>query len=174
TNGITWNAYRLKFEIPISYELLFSLNFLELNARKQEDQDRLFLLCREGLEKAAIEEFHKYISNVNKFIISAIIQDIPAINVIRRELRKISPGLKIERDEIERILINEVFKRDVLESEQFKDAKARLKKYLKKRRATADSNKCEVNLNSESESPDQAELTEQMKAEGSAFDIGQL
>jgi len=150
------------------------LNFLELNARKQEDQDRLFLLCREGLEKAAIEEFHKYISNVNKFIISAIIQDIPAINVIRRELRKISPGLKIERDEIERILINEVFKRDVLESEQFKDAKARLKKYLKKRRATADSNKCEVNLNSESESPDQAELTEQMKAEGSAFDIGQL
>lgn len=128
TNGIEWKVYRIKFEKPLIEELLCNFNFLELNARKHEDQDRLYIICREGLDRAAIEEFHEYIRSVNKFIIGAIIQGENVIDVIRKELRRVSPGIKVEREEIEKILASEVLKRDVLEGDAFSEAKARLKK----------------------------------------------
>jgi len=130
TNGIDWKIYRIKFEKPLATEMLCSINFLELNPRKHEDQDRLFILCKEGLDKAAIEEFNEYVRSVNKFIIGAIIQSEPIIEIIRRELRRVSPGLKVEKEEIEKIVSSEVLKRDVLEGESYSEAKSRLKKTI--------------------------------------------
>ena len=49
TNGINWEIYRVKFERPIGQEHICSINILELNQRKAEDLERLYLLCREGL-----------------------------------------------------------------------------------------------------------------------------
>jgi len=131
TNGIEWNIYRIKFEKPLTEELLCSFNFLELNPRKRDDQDRLYIICKEGLDRAAIEEFHEYVRSVNKFIIGAIIQGETIIDAIRKDLRRVSPGVKVEREEIEKILTSEVLKRDVLEGDSFAEAKARFKKSCK-------------------------------------------
>lgn len=128
TNGIEWKVYRIKFEKPLTEEMLCSFNFLDLNSRKHEDQDRLYIICKEGLDRAAIEEFHEYVRSVNKFIIGAIIQGETVIDAIRKELRRVSSGLKVEREEIEKILTSEVLKRDVLESEAFTEAKNRLRR----------------------------------------------
>ena len=128
TNGVNWETYRLRFEKPLAYDPLCSFNFLELNPRKRDDQDRLFILCKEGLDKAAIDEFHEYISSVNKFMIAAVIQGDPVLDAIRRELRRISPGVKVEKDEINDILVNEVLKRDVLEGEPANRASSRVRK----------------------------------------------
>lgn len=65
-------------------------------------------------------------------MIGAIVITEPVLNAIRRELRRTSPGLKVTSDEIERILISEVFKRDVIEGEPFGIAKKQLKKAVKK------------------------------------------
>ncbi len=132
TNGIDWEIYKIKFERPIGSELVCSFNFIELNPRKQEDQDKVFLLCKEGIATAAIEEFHTHVQSVNRFMIGAIITTEPLLNAIRRELRRISPGLKVTTDEIEKIIISEVFKRDVIEGEPFAMAKKQLKKIIKK------------------------------------------
>lgn len=140
TNGIIWEIYRIKFERPITSELLCSLNFLELNPRKREDQDFLFLLCKEGLSKAVIEDYHEHVKSVNKFIIGAILQTEVGLNLIRRELRRVSPGLRVEIDEIKSILVGDVLKRDTIEGELSKEAKARVKKAaaraLKSRKTT--------------------------------------
>lgn len=128
TNGINWEIYRLRFEKPLAYDPLYSFNFLELNPRKREDQDHLFILCKKGLNKAAIEEFHEYVRSVNKFMIAAVIQGDPALEVIRRELKRISPGVKVEKDEIKKILVSEVLKRDVAEGEAANKAMSRVKK----------------------------------------------
>ena len=128
TNGINWEVYRIKFERPVDYDLLCSFNFLELNPRKREDHDLLFILCKEGLNKAAIEEFHAHVRSVNKFIIGAIVQADSVLDVIRRELKRMSPGIKVEKDEIEKILVNDVLKRDVVEGEAAKEAKSNVKK----------------------------------------------
>ncbi|MGA9192086.1 MAG: type I restriction enzyme HsdR N-terminal domain-containing protein, partial [Anaerolineales bacterium] len=57
TNGAEWQIYRLVFERPVRDELLCSFNFLDLSMRKKEDQEMLYLLCKEGLSKDVIEEY---------------------------------------------------------------------------------------------------------------------
>ena len=73
TNGVDWEIYKIRFEKPINYDLVCSFNFAELNSKKQEDQDKVFLLCKEGIEKAAIEEFHDHVQSVNRFMVGAIV-----------------------------------------------------------------------------------------------------
>ena len=52
---------------------------------------------------------------------------------IQRDLRKLSPGIKIEIDEIEEVLKNELFKREVIESEDVKTAGRKINRLLVKK-----------------------------------------
>ena len=128
TNGIIWELYKIKFERPIDHDLLCTINFLELSARKKEDQDLLFLLCKEGLSKDVIEEYHEHIKSVNKFMIGAILQSDAGLKMLRRELRRVSPGLRVDTDEIQAIVIGDVLKREVVEGNLADDARAQVKK----------------------------------------------
>lgn len=128
TNGIEWEIYKIRFTRPVSPDLICSFNFLELNPRKREDQDRLFVLCKKGLKKAAIEEFHEHVKSVNKFIIARLVLSNAIYSVICRQLKKIRPGLRVQKDEIEEILLNDVLRRDVLEGEAADKAKSLVKK----------------------------------------------
>jgi predicted type IV restriction endonuclease len=128
TNGVTWDIYRIKFERPVGDELLCSFNLFDLNPRKNEDQDILYLLCKEGLSKDVIEEYHEHLMSVNKFIISAILQSDTGLNLIRRELKRVSPGTRVDTDEINAILTTDVLKRDVVEGPYIDDAHSRVKK----------------------------------------------
>jgi predicted type IV restriction endonuclease len=133
TNGIEWQIHKIKFERPIGCDLVCTLDFSTINPRKQESQDKIFLLCKEGLAKAAIEEFHDHVQSVNRFIIGAITLSKPVLSSIRRELRKISPGIKVKEDEIKIILSSEVLKREVVEGESAEKALNRVKRILKKK-----------------------------------------
>ncbi len=132
TNSIDWEIYRIRFEKPISHQLLCSFNFHELNPRTQEDRDRLFILCKEGLSKAAMEQFDEYVRNVNKFVVGTIVQSEAVLNVIRRELRRMSSGAKVDKDELKKMVVNDVLKRDVVEGIPAEKAQARVKKALSK------------------------------------------
>ncbi|MFH1680496.1 MAG: type I restriction enzyme HsdR N-terminal domain-containing protein [Candidatus Eisenbacteria bacterium] len=127
TNGVEWEVYRLRFERPIEHELTCSFSFLDLNPRKKEDQAKLFILCREGLAKDAIEEFHTHVEIVNRFFLGAVIQSDPVLAVIRRELRRLSPETKISQAEISGLL-SDVLTRDVMEGEQADRARARIQR----------------------------------------------
>lgn len=133
TNGIIWEIYKIYFEKPINYELICTINFFELNPKKTNDQEKLYILCKEGLIKSAREVFLERVQSINRFIIGAIILNEPVINVIKKELKQISSGLKIENAEIEKILINDVLKRDIIEGENAVRAKAKLKKSTTKK-----------------------------------------
>lgn len=133
TNGIDWQIYKIKFERPIGYDLVCALDLSTINPRKQEDQDKVFLLCKEGMAKAAIEEFHDHVQNVNRFIIGAIILSKPVLSLIRRELRRTSSGIKVTEEEIEKIISSEVLKRDIVEGESAEKAFKHIKKTLKQK-----------------------------------------
>jgi len=128
TNGVNWEIYRIKFEKPLGHDLLTEFNILDLSARKREDQEILYLLCKEGLSKAVIEDFHEHVRSVNKFVISAILQTEASLNLVRRELRRVAKGIKVDTDEIETILIGDVLKRDVIEGDEAKAARSRVKR----------------------------------------------
>ena len=128
TNGVDWEIYWIKFERPVGHDLLCAFNILDLNPRKKEGQEILYLLCKEGLSKDVIEEYHEYLLSVNKFIISAILQSDTGLKMIRKELRRVSQGIRVETDEISSILTTGVLKRDVVEGADIKDAHSRVKK----------------------------------------------
>ena len=56
----------------------------------------------------------------------------PILALIRRELKRLSDGIKIEVDEVEAIVRTEVLKREVVEGEEAEAAKARVNKFYKK------------------------------------------
>lgn len=59
-----------------------------------------------------IDDFYKHIKSVNKYIIGAVIQSEAGLKLIRKEIRNITPGIKVEEKEIESILVGEVLKRE--------------------------------------------------------------
>jgi hypothetical protein len=132
TNGIKWQIHRMKFSQPIDHELVCEFDFSSLNPKKQEDQDKIYLLCKEGTVSEAIEEYHGRAQMVNRFMISTITLTQPVISIIRRELRRISPGLKVTDDEIKNILTSEVIKREVLEGEGCEIASKKIRKASRK------------------------------------------
>ena len=138
TNGIVWNIYKLRLDKAVNFDLVCEINFLDVNPRKKEDQEILYLLCKEGLvkAKAAMAEYHERMQSINRFVLGAIIMNDKFIDSIRRELRKITPGLRVENSEIESILRSEVIKRDVIEGEPAQKATQRINRTLKKTKKT--------------------------------------
>lgn len=135
TNGIAWEVYKIGVTKPVNYELICSFSFTQINFRKQDDQAKLYLLCKEGIDKAAIEEFHEHTQSVNRFVIGALVQSDPVVAIIRRELRKLMQSSRITEEQIKSILNTEVLKREVTQGE---DAGAAIKriKIARKKQAT--------------------------------------
>lgn len=127
TNAVDWEIYKIRFDRPISHDLVCSFNFLELNGRKQDNQAQLFILCREGMTKDAINEFHQRVQIVNRFVMGALLQSDSVIDVLRRELRRIDPGVKADKEEL-RSILEDVLKRDVIEGEAASKAKSRIQR----------------------------------------------
>jgi hypothetical protein len=67
-----------------------------------------------------------------------MLQTDPILDVIRRELRRVSPDVKIDTDDIKSVLLNEVIKREVLEGDKAKEATKKIAKVAaKKNKASA-------------------------------------
>lgn len=138
TNGIHWIFYKMNYGSKIMHQQISEIDFLSLKPKSTSDHDLLFILCKEGLKKAAIEEYHEYKKIVNKYYIGSIILSESIIDVICRELKKTSPGLKIDTTEIEYILKNDVLKRELVEDDQALEAMEQYKQVLKKAKKAMD------------------------------------
>ena len=128
TNSVEWQIYRVIFEQPISHEEVLRFSLLDLSASNEEDQERLFLLAREGIASDAISSYFQRSQLLNRFTISSVVLTDPILSAIRRELRRLFPDLKVDVEQISQLLENEVLKREVLEGEKAKEAAARIGK----------------------------------------------
>lgn len=118
TNGACWRAYKIGFAKPITYDLVLDLDVLSLNPRNDDDVDLLFLLSKEGWQRSKISEYQTQQEALSRFSIAAILLSEPVLNIIRRELRRLSPGVRVETADINAVLQNEVLKRDAIEGDR--------------------------------------------------------
>ena len=132
TNGMIWQIYKIRFEQPINYDLVCSVNFSEFDPKNEEHHEKLYIVCKEGLVKDAREEFHEKILTVNRFILGALILGDEVLGVIRRELRKLSDGVLVTPEEIMKVLTSEVLKRDVIEGDDAVKAQNRIRRFYGK------------------------------------------
>jgi len=148
TNGAIWRIYKIRFDKPITSEFICELDLLTMNPRQEKTQQMLFLLCKEGWNKSVIDDYHSYRKVVNKFVIGALVLNQPVLDLIKRELRRLSPDVRVDSSEIEEILKTDVLKREVIEGEMADQASSLVKKGKqrdrKKREETKEQKKQEI------------------------------
>ncbi len=132
TNGRVWKGYIIELKDSINFDEVFEIDFLNINPRKHEDQQKLILIAKEGLSKDVIAEYQERTKCVNRFVVGAILLNKSSLEMIRRELRKLKPGLKVDINEIESILKNEVIKRNIIEGDDSKEANKLIRKCIAK------------------------------------------
>ena len=128
TNGSIWKIFRVMFTKPIKHEQVVQLDLLGLNHRNSSEIKSLYLLSREAIKKSALPAYHEQVKATNRFLLGSIILSDPLINAIRREVRRVSPGVKVETDEIKETLRQEVLKREIVFEERADEAKKKVRK----------------------------------------------
>jgi hypothetical protein len=128
TNAIEWKIHRIKFAQPIDHEEVYSFDMTNLSARSADDMSKLFMLCREAISSDALTEYHRQAQIMNRFVIAELVQSDAVIATIRREFRRMFPSVKVTDDDLKIMLTNEVLKRDTIDGDAPKSAKAIVKK----------------------------------------------
>ena len=118
TNAAVWKVYKVTFSKPIQHELVVDLDLLALNHRNSEHIELVGLLAKEGWQKAQLGEYHSQKQALSRFTLAALVLSDPVLDVLRREIRRLSPDVRVETEEIKNALETEVLKREVLEGEK--------------------------------------------------------
>lgn len=126
TNGVCWRVYHLIFAKPIDSELVVDIDFGQLNARSETDLELLYLWCKEGWQRSVLGEYHTQRQALSRFFIGAMLQTQPVLEVIRRELRRVSPDVRIDVEQIKDVMLSEVIKREVLEGDKAEEARKKI------------------------------------------------
>jgi len=126
TNAEIWRIYKVTFAKPIVSELVLEINFSALSPKKSSDIELLYNLSREGWMKSALGEFYTQQQALSRFFMGALVVSNPVLEVLRRELRRISPDVRIDLQQIRSVLASEVLKREVVESEKAEEARKKI------------------------------------------------
>jgi len=154
TNAVEWRMYHVLFRKPIDKQELAQLNLLTIDTKQDECMERLYLLTREGFVKSALAEYRDRKEATSRFMLAAILlHSGPVQTALRREVRRVSEML-VDPAEIDKILRDEVIKRECIEGEQADAAARRVQRSAEKsiRRASEECEGSEANPNP-SESP---------------------
>jgi len=132
TNGVLWRVYKVIFSKPIDHELVVEINFLTLDHHNSADLETLFLFTKESWAKSALSDFYDQKQALSRFSIGAVLLTEPVLAIVKRELKRISPDVKIDTDQIRSVLEMEVLKREVVQCDKADEARKRIAKAVSK------------------------------------------
>lgn len=141
TNAAVWRMYKVTFGKPIESELVVEIDFAALNPKSAKDVESLYLFAKEGWLKSVLGEYHSQKQALSRFFLGAMLLTDPILEVIRRELRRVSPDVRIDIEEIKSALTSEVIKREVMEGEKAEEARKKIARVANKALRAKSSNK---------------------------------
>ena len=158
TNGVLWRIYKVTFTKPIDQELIAEIDFLTLDPKDDAHLDLLFLLTKEGWIKTALADYFDKKQALSRFCIAAILLSEQMLKAIRKQLKVLSPDVKIDVEQIRHVLEHEVLKREVVEGDKAEGACKRIARAVAKadRSSVKDD---ESNLPAKSDAPATAGAT---------------
>jgi hypothetical protein len=133
TNGVVWKAHRLRFEKPIQADEVFSIDLLDETTKTLALLERLYLVSKDAGGDSAISTFLQQKDATSRYVVAQLLLSEPVTSVVRRELRKLFPGVRIEQVAIADLVRNEVLKRECLEGERATTAERLARKAARKR-----------------------------------------
>jgi hypothetical protein len=133
TNGADWRAYRIRFEQPIAHDLVFDLDLLDPECKTSDLVQMLYLISREAVGGEEIDRYWRQKEATNRFVIAQLLLSSPMLTALRRELRRLAPGIRVTEEILGELLQVEVLKRDVLEGDKAEIAAKRVRRATRKR-----------------------------------------
>jgi hypothetical protein len=143
TNGLSWRVYKVIFAKPINQELVIDIDFSAMNPKSDCDLELLYLWCKEGWVKSVLGEYAEQKEALSRFFIGAAVLSEPVLKVIGKELRRVSPEVRIDTEQIKTVLVEEVIKREVMEGDKADGARRKLSKAAGKAKASKEDGKAE-------------------------------
>lgn len=133
TNGVHWRIYHVLYTKPIDQELIIDIDFCSISHRVGTDVETLYMWCKEGWQRSVLGEYRSRREALSKFFLAAIVQTEPVLTVLRRELRRLSPDVRIDIDQVAAVLSNDVLKREVVEGDKAAEARKRIARITHRR-----------------------------------------
>ncbi len=133
SNAVHWKVFKVVLNKSIQPVLICDIDFLSLKHRSQEDIERMFVFTKEAINRSSLDQFYSQKQATSKFIIGNLICTESIINSIKKELRLIFPDIKVQADEIKKVLLEEIIKREIIEGEDSETAKRRIMKVYRKK-----------------------------------------
>jgi hypothetical protein len=93
----------------------------------------LYLISREAIGGEEIDRYWRQKEATNRSVVTQILLSPPLLSTLRRELRRLAPGLGVTEAALSELLQLEVLKRDVLEGEKAETAAKRVRRAARRR-----------------------------------------
>lgn len=141
TNGAQWQAHRMRFEQPVAHDQVFSVDLLDPAIKPNDIFERFYLISKEAGSGTEIDRYYRNKEATSRYVLAQLLLADSTLGVLRRDLRKLFPGVKIESAAIANLLRGEVIKREALEGEKATAAEKIVRRASRKRqRAKAAAN----------------------------------
>jgi hypothetical protein len=169
TNGAVWRVYKIIFAQPIDKALICEVDLVSAGPRNPEVLECFGNLSKEGFSKGSMSDLLQQKQVTSKFALASVLLSDPILDVLRRELRRLSPGLRVDVEALRTTLSEQVIKRELIDSEDAQAAQSAVKRLMraqareKSKRATDASTPSEV----DSAEGEQASTGEPSQATGS-------
>ncbi|MBX9462347.1 MAG: type I restriction enzyme HsdR N-terminal domain-containing protein [Aquamicrobium sp.] len=128
TNAVEWRLIRIYVSNQISHEEVCRFILPDMTPRNEDHLRQMFLFAKEGLTTDAMDAFHQQAQLFNRFTVAAILRSEPVVAVVRRELRRLFPDLKVAPENLAALIEHEVIKREAMDGDKAKEAATRIRK----------------------------------------------
>ena len=134
TNGLEWQIRSINKKESTKSILVSEFDLTKINPKKEDDQQKLFMLCREGVGKDLIKKAAKFKSVMNAYVIGAVLQHDNLLKQVRKNMKKVSPGFNVSIDAIRKMVTEEVLRPDMVNGDDIdiKNTKKKVRKALSK------------------------------------------
>ena len=122
TNGAVWRVYNVHFGQPIEKILVCEVDLIALSPKSDEILECFGNLSREGFSKGKMADLLHQKQLTNKFTVAALLISDDILDDLRKEIRRLGSGIKVDNDYLRALLTNEIVKRDLIDSEEAKAA----------------------------------------------------
>jgi hypothetical protein len=104
----------------------------KLSPKRDNDLELLYLFCQEGWAREALDDYDAEREALSGFVLSAVLMRDPIIKVIRRDLRKVFPDVKVSVEQIRAALETAVLRREVADGDNAVKASRLVERRIKK------------------------------------------
>lgn len=122
TNGQMWRVYRIHFGQPIEKSLVIEIDVLASKPTNPDVIECFGSLSKEGFSKGSMDDLATTKQLTNKFTVAAVLMSEEIVDELRKELRRLSPGLNVDNEYLTNLLGTEIIKRDLIDGDESKAA----------------------------------------------------